>query len=82
MTFWDRYAVTNAPAASIVAIDPDSSRRLKEGELLPVKVRVAGDVAGFEAEIRFSDVFGRVLDVRRMPAAAEMKAEFRVENAL
>ena len=82
VTFWDRYAVTNAPAASIVAIDPDSSRRLKEGELLPVKVRVAGNVAGFEAEIRFSDVFGRVLDVRRMPAAAEMKAEFRVENAL
>ena len=82
VTFWDRYAVTNAPPAAIVALTPDSSLRLKEGDTLPVAVKVAGDVAGVEAEIRFSDVFGRLLDVRRMPAAAEMKAEFRAENAL
>jgi hypothetical protein len=82
VTFWNRYAVTNAPAAAIVALTPDSSLRLKEGDTLPVVVRVAGDVAGFKAELRFSDVYGRLLDVRRMPAAAEMKADFRAENAL
>ena len=80
--FWDRRALTNAPPAAIASLTPTSQLRLKEGDVVPVVVRVSGAPSGMEAEIRFVDVHGRVLDRRRMPAASEMKVDFKAVNDL
>ena len=78
---WGEYGFTNAPAAEIVSLDPKGGF-VKEGDELEVKAVLGGRTDGQVLRLALIDVHDRLLDERRVPAAAEVKVVFRLVNGL
>ena len=83
---WGAWAFENRPAASLAsfAADRDAAKgdAYRDGETVKLKASVSGNLAGKSVRFEFRDSFGRLLDEKVLPSAAEVAADFTISNEL
>ena len=83
---WGAWEFGNAPDASLTDFSVDrpatSGGAYREGETAKFKASLSGELSGKTVRFELRDAFGRLLDEREAPAAAEMETSFVISDAL
>ena len=83
---WGAWEFRNEPDAAWTAFSADrdaaAGGAYREGETVKLKATLAGNLNGKSVRFTFRDSFGRLLEERRMSAAADLEVAFAICNAL